>query len=229
MAFCTNCGAKLMPQAKFCHVCGASIVSSENKSSTFSDGEYIPRFLICPQCQHVLEIKERYIDYHCPYCGNRIPLYSEPQGSSNNFSHNIHISEDVTQTRHNINEAALIRESNKAEENKRAWIALIVCAIILIAIPLAMQLGSYIEKYIAQSEGKINAGSYHDLIGENYETVESHFEAAGFTNIELIDLHDSGLIFWTDGTVKTISIGGNTEFESTDWFYPDTKVVISYH
>ena len=82
---------------------------------------------------------------------------------------------------------------------------------------------------LAQHEGKINAGYYKDLVGEKYETVEAHFEAAGFTNIELIDLDDAGISFWKNGEVEIISVGGNTSFDSADWFEPDTRVVISYH
>ena len=44
-----------------------------------------------------------------------------------------------------------------------------------------------------------------------------------------IDLNDSGIAFWTDGEVVTISVGRDTDFESVDWFAPDTKVIISHH
>ena len=67
------------------------------------------------------------------------------------------------------------------------------------------------------------------MIGQSYETVVAHFEAAGFTDIELIDLNDSGIAFWNNGKVEMISVGGDTDFETIDWFSPDTKVVISYH
>ena len=88
---------------------------------------------------------------------------------------------------------------------------------------LGIFLGFYINKVVAQHEGKINAGYYKDLIGKDYETVEAHFEAAGFTNIELIDLDDSGLAFWNEGKVDTISVGGDTDFESSDWFFQTQK------
>ena len=81
----------------------------------------------------------------------------------------------------------------------------------------------------ADKQGKISAGYYKDLIGEDYQAVEAHFRAAGFTDIELIDQDDSGLAFWKDGKVTLISVGGNTSFSSTDYFSPDTKVIISYH
>ena len=86
-----------------------------------------------------------------------------------------------------------------------------------------------ISKGVAKSQGKIQAGYYKDLIGQDNKTVIAHFEAAGFENIEVIDLNDSGIAFWTDGEVVTISVGGDTNFDTFDWFEPDTKVIISHH
>lgn len=86
-----------------------------------------------------------------------------------------------------------------------------------------------IDEKIAKNEGKISAGCYRELVGEDYKTVKAHFKAAGFTNIDLIDLDDSGLMFWNDGKVETISVGGDMDFDSLDWFEPDVKVIISYH
>ena len=58
---------------------------------------------------------------------------------------------------------------------------------------------------------------------------DAKLDAAGFTNVELIDLDDSEGLFWIDGKIEAISVGSDTLFESTDWFDPDTNVVISYH
>ena len=82
---------------------------------------------------------------------------------------------------------------------------------------------------MAEKEGKISAGSYIELIGKDYKSVEAHLKAAGFTNIELIELNDSGIMFWNNGKVETISIGGNTSFDTTSYFTKDIKIIISYH
>lgn len=92
-----------------------------------------------------------------------------------------------------------------------------------------MMFNFWIGEQIAIREGKINAGFYRDLVGEDYEYVVAHLESAGFTNIELIDLDDSGLLFWTDGKVDKVTIDGDNTFESTDWFYPDVEVIVAYH
>ena len=72
------------------------------------------------------------------------------------------------------------------------------------------------------------AGSYQDYIEKDYKGVVALFEAAGFTNIQAIDLHDAGIRFWDNGEVVSVSIGGDTYFERSDYFSPDVKVVISY-
>lgn len=88
---------------------------------------------------------------------------------------------------------------------------------------------SSIKTKAAESQGKILAGYYGDFEDKNYESVVAHFEAAGFTNIELIDLDDLGIAFWNNGKVESVSIGGDTSFDSSDYFSPDAKVIISYH
>lgn len=122
-----------------------------------------------------------------------------------------------------------VNRSKEPKKKDRSWIAIIICFVIALGIPFGMMLKFEVEEKIAVSEGKINAGFYKDLIGEDYKTVEAHFDSAGFTDIELIDLNDSGILFWKDGKVENISIAGNNTFDSTDWFNPDSKVVISYH
>ncbi len=97
---------------------------------------------------------------------------------------------------------------------------IILCAVLIFCV---------IIPNVEESKGKVTVGDCDDLLGEDYEAVLAHFEAAGFTDIELIDLDDSGILFWKKGKVAMILIGGKIDFEETDWFWPDTKVIISYH
>lgn len=64
----------------------------------------------------------------------------------------------------------------------------LVCFVIMIGMYVIPSWIMNMNEKKAVSEGKISAGYYRDLIGEDYKTVEAHFESAGFTNIELIDL-----------------------------------------
>lgn len=124
------------------------------------------------------------------------------------------------------NETEEVFKSNRSRNDFKYAI---ICLCIMALIPVGIFLGFFINKTVSESQGKISAGYYKDLVEEDYQAVEAHFRAAGFTNIELIDLNDSGLAFWKNEKVALISIGGNTDFESTDYFHPDTPVVISYH
>ena len=185
--------------------------------------------LKCPECGANLKIEEDRSFCFCQYCGCNIMLddekhyvtYNENVNKTININKNIH-------TRY-TDDADVIRAKNEASKDSRDFKQVLISIAILFLIPVGIFLGFHINESVAKSEGKISAGYYRDLIGEDYKTVKAHFESAGFTNIELIDLNDSGLAFWNEGKVKTISVGGDTDFQSTDWFDPDTKVVISYH
>jgi len=185
------------------------------------------RVLKCPECRANLEIEEDRTMCYCQYCGCKIILDDEKQETT--INKNINVTKSITHTKRHINDADVIRAKSEATKDSRDFRQWLVSLLILFLIPIVLLTGLYLNKSIAQSEGKISAGYYGDLVGKNYEPVEAHFEAAGFTDIELIDLNDAGIRFWNDGKVEIISVGGDSSFESTDWFLPDTKVVISYH
>ena len=188
--------------------------------------------ITCPSCNGTLDMKisdnTEYI--FCPYCGTQ---YFVDDAKKYTFNQNINIKKDIKfdKTIHNryTNDADVIRAKHKASEYKQDIIkTLFVFALIaaMVCIPLIVL---NVNEKIAEHQGKVSVGNYSDLLGKDYEAVEAHFKAAGFTNIELIDLKDSGLLFWNNGKVETISVGGNTSFQSTDFFDTGTKVVISYH
>lgn len=182
--------------------------------------------LKCPSCGASIDVDIQGRDsVFCSYCGQQIQL----DDGKREFTYNKNV--NVTKTVHKryTDDAEVIRETSKDKENKRTWIALIVCFAILISIAVIPSLVMNINESVSRNEGKISAGFYRDLLGKDYKTVEAHFKAAGFTNIELIDLNDSGIAFWNEGKVEIISVGGDTSFDSTDFYDPDTKVVISYH
>ena len=66
-----------------------------------------------------------------------------------------------------------------------------------------------------------------DLEGEDFEDAMEWLSNRGFTNIS-IKAERKG-IFDTDGTIKGISIAGNTEFEKDDEFNKDAKILIRYY
>ncbi len=189
--------------------------------------------LRCPNCDGMLEMKiggkSDYI--FCPYCGQQFFVDDGKKTYTINQNININKNIKVDKTIHNryTNDAEVIKAQNKEKEDKRSIMLFFICIALLLGMAIVPSLVMDLNEKSARNEGKISAGFYRDLLGKDYETVEAHFESAGFTNIELIDLDDSGLAFWKNGKVETISIGGDTSFDSTDFYDPETKVVISYH
>ena len=182
--------------------------------------------ITCPYCSAGIGADTIGRDFvFCNYCGQKILLDDEKIEVTINKNINV----NKTIHKRYTDDAEVIKAKNKEKEDKRGWIAIVVCLIISLGIPFGMLAKFEIDEKVAKNEGKVSAGYYRDLVGEDNKTVKAHFEAAGFTNIELIDLDDSGLMFWNEGKVETISVGGDTNFESTDWFEPDVKVIISYH
>ena len=179
--------------------------------------------LNCPNCNGILDIKiaDNTSSVYCPYCGQPFIVDNE----KNEYTINKNITYQKNSHKRYTNDAEVIKAINEDKENKRGYLLMLFPFILWLVMSVIM----YMNEKKAISEGKINAGDYRDLIGQDYKTVKAHFEAAGFTNIELIDLDDAGLALWKNEKVEIISIGGDTSFDSTDFFEPDTKVVISYH
>ena len=189
--------------------------------------------MTCPNCDGMLEMKV--LDdsdcIFCPYCGQK--FYVDDGKKTYTINHNININKNIRidKTIHNryTDDAEVIKAKSKDNENKRAWIALIVCAVLCLGIPFAMLTKFDIEEKQAEKAGKICAGFYRDYEGEKYEAVVAQFEAMGFENIETIDLGDSGIAFWKNETVQSVSVAGDSSFDSTDYFYTTDPVIITYH
>ena len=188
--------------------------------------------VVCPCCGARIEADMNGRDsVFCTYCGCQISLYDNRSEYTINKNINVNkgIRVDKAIQHRYTDDAKILKERNRAREERTTWIILAVMMAVLIGFGAIMASIERIEEPKAQKEGKISAGSSSSLIEQDYRTVVANLEAAGFTNIEVIDLNDSGLAFWNDGKVETISIGGNTSFGSSDYFYPDTKVVITHH
>ena len=139
------------------------------------------------------------------------------------------------------------KEDPRVEANKSFWngfwsflksdngliiIILLGLTLVIAALSYSLHKDAREEAKRIQSEiksGKITAGNYENYDDEDYKAVKKQLEALGFTNIELIDLDDSGVLFWNNGDVEAISIDGKYNFTSKDYFYPDAKVIIEYH
>ncbi len=180
------------------------------------------KVLKCPECRANLEVEDSRTSCYCQYCGCKIVFDDETK--------TININKHITQKKRYYDEAKITAAKLEDEKDKRdTKIGLIAGFGIPLAIILSIVLYFSINAGISKSQGKVSVGYYKDLVGQDYKTVVAHFESAGFENIELIDLNDSGVLFWNDGKVEQISISGNTTFESVNYFSTNSKVVISYH
>ena len=163
----------------------------------------------CPDCGEMLNHQKGFsdtcLDWECEECEAEL--------------HRDHTWEDFE----------VVESGDSPISDKRLILLVIVCLLLVASIVSVAVITNNNAEKIAISQGKINAGVYTDLVGMDYQSVEAHFRATGFTNIELVHLDDPGIGGWKDGKVKTISIGGNMKFDSEDWFDPDTWVIISYN
>lgn len=253
---CPNCHSCLNKQSSYydgldhtCESCGESLYRDY-----YSDDFSIDDRLRCPNCGDILEKQFNYYsyleDYVCDNCYSKLHRDYTSDGfevvndeTEDTEDYICDIDEDtyVYSNSHNKknNEnfeskntnRGIKKEQTEPEDSKKhndiKW------AFLLMILPLIIGLGMIakfeVEEWVAKGQGKISAGYYQDLVGEDYKAVEAHFEAAGFTHITLIDLNDSGILFWKKDKVKMISIAGNNSFDTTDWFEPDDEVVITYH
>ena len=72
--------------------------------------------------------------------------------------------------------------------------------------------------HILNNELQITTSS-EELIGQNYEDIVQIFKSIGFQNINPVGNDDLVLgILNKEGTVESVTINGNSNFEEGDWF-----------
>lgn len=179
--------------------------------------------LICPHCNgHVhIEPGRGNGTVYCSYCGQTLYFDSGQQNKNVNVNQYSH--------KRYTDDAEVIRAKTEYEKpihtkNTLKWVFAVI--VLIASLIMLVRAVGYFDEQADLEAGFVSAGSYKDLIGEDYRSVKAHFESAGFTNIKMVHLDDS---WWNDGEVTMISIGGKTKFKASDRFAPDTLVVISYH
>lgn len=115
----------------------------------------------------------------------------------------------------------------RLKKKKKTMHVALICIILIMSISFMVKYR--IDKQRIAQEGKINAGYYKNYIGKDFIEVQKELIEIGFDNIELIDLEDSKWAFWRNEEVKEVCIDGKSNFDSSDWFEANDKVIISYH
>ena len=68
------------------------------------------------------------------------------------------------------------------------------------------------------------------LSDKNYESVRSALEAAGFTNVKCVNMHDVTLgLLQKPGKVESISVNGTNITTGGRVYMPNTPIIITYH
>lgn len=68
MTFCTNCGAKVADEAKFCQRCGVPTNRESSNHESQRQQEYAGKTIKCPNCGETLKS----FNVNCPACGHEI-------------------------------------------------------------------------------------------------------------------------------------------------------------
>jgi len=183
--------------------------------------------LTCQNCGASLTVNDKVA--FCSYCGAKL-IIDEDNTTTINYNYTYTKRDEARIRENERKEIVRLKELEyKEREDKRSNKVLLIWFLCWVLFAGGIFLVNRINKWTSEAQGKICAGYYDDYIGENYEAVIEQFEEMGFTDIVAIDLDDSGLAFWNDGDVKSISINGNDSFDTYNYFYPDATVIIKYH
>ena len=169
-------------------------------------------------------------DFECPYCYETVDVEIDDyddEGFCPNCGEQIYPKKESRQS-------TVYIEDNRTTKHDAKIITIVMRTLVLVMI-FALAMSSFYTHQreqaasSAQAAGKISAGSASNYEKEKVDAVVAQLEALGFTNIETIDLNDSGLAFWNSGKVASVSINGDNSFSTDDYFFPTDKVVITYH
>lgn len=169
-------------------------------------------------------------DFECPYCYETVDIEIDDyddEGFCPSCGEQVYPKEETRQR-------IVYVEDNRTTKHDAKVMAIVMGMLVLIMV-FALAMSAFFTHQSeqaassAQAAGKISAGSASDYEKEKLDAVVAQLEALGFKNIETIDLDDSGLAFWNNGKVASISINGDDSFSSNDYFFPTDKVIITYH
>ncbi len=188
--------------------------------------------LRCPACDGTIEMDlTGRTTVFCPWCGIQIAVNGDEKVHTYNINKNVNIHKRYT------NDAAVEKQKRKAQEEKMNNYVLIgyfvfafLFLLLMIIWYMATESADRRETQEKINRGMIQVGqSSNDMVGKDVNLVKEQLESAGFANITLIEVKDKSWFHKNKGNVESITIGGDASFYSSDYFYPDVKIVISYY
>lgn len=236
---CLRCGQMIMDEdtyngdlykgvAWYCDECGALL----NKQDGFSDAYYSWN---CTECGHENFINEDEIDDDTDDVDNEIVALASDAVSSM-ITSALGIGAKTYKKVHSEKkkQADMLEKINEEEariesEKSRAWrrkhkkgILITVITIILILIAI----GAYIF-YITLIPVRYDS---EDLIGTNYESVETKLRASGFENVSSKEISDLKISQKDEENIVTdVIIRNKMKFSAETKFLPSEKITVVYH
>ena len=188
--------------------------------------------ICCPTCGAGIDLQlSGQTHVFCPYCGSHFAIDDGNRTITRN-SNNIYEFHDTY-----TDEAAVERERRKDRENERDHRVLVLMLLIAGACIFIPMIWLFVDEHEAArrkkeaiASGMIEVGqSSREMEGKDYKIVVEQLRSAGFSDISTVELDDSGWFTKKKGTVDSVTISGDSSFDSDDCFYPTAKIVVSYH
>lgn len=181
--------------------------------------------LKCKACGGSLDIdKDREVLF-CPFCGSKEIFAESDEVKKTRIASKTYSEVEHARMQH---EETMFREQVEATKSesdtkhRRRWTVVWFLVIILFVIPFIRNTTQTFNHFIKREIQP--PSSYFSYIGEDYNTVASELKAAGFSNVVVIPETEES----DSGEVIRVSIAGDPDFFSSEWFSRKSEVRIVY-
>ena len=233
--YCSECGIKVSDNALFCPSCGKALNEKKNHNSTKAIQ------FRCRDCNCVMVIEKENRMLKCPACGSTELIVESDAVTIERIKSNTQL--ELQKTKKDLvleiqksntdleMEKLYYQEKKKDRQNKKDFKALVLYFAIIAVVFAFSVISNNIRTNKEIAQGKISIPySAEKCIGENYKTIYTLFQDAGFSNIELKPLDDlQKSDSENDGLVYRIMINGDVSFSSSKRYLPNDKINIYYH
>lgn len=188
----------------------------------------------CPNCGANVRANPSLDIYMCNSCGSTF----KEDADWSQFEYKVYRKIDEAKLKEAETRRYIQERELRHKERTFRWEILLkvlggMAIILLIAAPL---IGYGIYEHVAstrieakKAQGMICAGYSGDYEDKKYEVVVEELELLGFSDIKTVNLNDAGINIFKKGKVASVSIDGKKYFGSSDYFFPSSKVIVSYH
>ena len=187
----------------------------------------------CPNCNGSLTVDENSRIVNCQYCGAQLFLDDGTVRVEKTIRYYDEARIREAETKRDLGYRKILSEEN---ENDRSLVFLVKYVLLMMVMSLVISVGMWgweqfndTKAKIMQTRGWVSVGDSEDIEGVKYKGIVKRLKKLGFTDIQLVDLHDAGILKNHNSTIERITINGDSHFSENDYFDPSSKVVITYH